>query len=63
MLAFATDELSKRVGQTLAGLINATLVRTALGTHPDITNALIQGNAYVSARTVFSDFLTRRTQS
>ncbi|KIL64475.1 hypothetical protein M378DRAFT_163255 [Amanita muscaria Koide BX008] len=25
LLAFATDELSKRVGQTLAGLINATL--------------------------------------
>ena len=27
MLAFATDELSMRVGQTLAGLMNATLVR------------------------------------
>ena len=27
MLAFATDELSCRVGQTLAGLLNATLVR------------------------------------
>lgn len=26
MLAFATDELSLRVGQTLAGLLNATLV-------------------------------------
>lgn len=28
LLAFATDELSLRVGQTLAGLINATLVST-----------------------------------
>ena len=27
LLAFATDELSIRVGETLAGLINATLVR------------------------------------
>ncbi|KAF8841772.1 calcium proton exchanger [Paxillus ammoniavirescens] len=27
LLAFATDELSLRVGQTLAGLLNATLVR------------------------------------
>ena len=27
LLAFATDELSMRVGQTLAGLLNATLVR------------------------------------
>ncbi len=27
LLAFATDELSIRVGQTLAGLLNATLVR------------------------------------
>jgi Ca2+/H+ antiporter len=26
-LAFATDELSIRVGETLAGLLNATLVR------------------------------------
>ena len=26
LLAFATDELSLRVGQTLAGLLNATLV-------------------------------------
>jgi Ca2+:H+ antiporter len=26
LLAFATDELSMRVGQTLAGLLNATLV-------------------------------------
>lgn len=26
LLAFATDELSLRVGQTLAGLMNATLV-------------------------------------
>lgn len=26
LLSFATEELSKRVGQTLAGLINATLV-------------------------------------
>lgn len=26
LLAFATDELSMRVGQTLAGLMNATLV-------------------------------------
>ena len=29
LLAFATDELSMRVGQTLAGLMNATLVRFA----------------------------------
>ncbi|KAI0368738.1 calcium/proton exchanger [Pilatotrama ljubarskyi] len=28
LLAFATDELSMRVGQTLAGLLNATLVNT-----------------------------------
>jgi hypothetical protein len=27
LLAFATEELSLRVGQTLAGLLNATLVR------------------------------------
>ena len=27
LLALATDELSMRVGQTLAGLLNATLVR------------------------------------
>ena len=26
LLGFATEELSKRVGQTLAGLLNATLV-------------------------------------
>jgi Ca2+/H+ antiporter len=26
LLAFATDEISLRVGQTLAGLLNATLV-------------------------------------
>lgn len=29
LLAFATDELSIRVGETLAGLLNATLVRTS----------------------------------
>lgn len=29
LLAFATDELSAYVGQALAGLINATLVRTS----------------------------------
>jgi hypothetical protein len=27
LFAFATDELSIRVGETLAGLLNATLVR------------------------------------
>ena len=30
LLAFATDELSIRVGQTLAGLLNATLVSVLL---------------------------------
>jgi hypothetical protein len=29
LLAYATDELSIRVGQTLAGLLNATLVRAS----------------------------------
>jgi hypothetical protein len=30
LLAVATDELSMRVGQTLAGLLNATLVRVQI---------------------------------
>ena len=34
LLAFATDELSLRVGQTLAGLLNATLVSDPSDIHP-----------------------------
>lgn len=33
LLGFATEELSLRVGQTLAGLMNATLV-SVIGTFP-----------------------------
>lgn len=46
LLAFATDDLSMRVGQTLAGLLNATLVRSQSVAH---THAYLlqctQGNA------------------
>jgi Ca2+:H+ antiporter len=47
MLAFATDELSCRVGQTLAGLLNATLVRSLKCSVPLVNAKLIdlQGNA------------------
>ena len=48
LLAFATDELSLQVGQTLAGLLNATfvgLIYTVSSTH--LTDAYLQGNACV----------------
>ena len=52
LLAFVTDELSIRVGQTLAGLINVTLVRTSFRlefSYPRILRltkrGFLQGNA------------------
>ena len=47
LLAFATDELSIRVGETLAGLLNATLVRTSfpLILRLTKTHVRLQGNA------------------
>ena len=51
LLAFATDELSIRVGETLAGLLNATLVRTQfrliLVRWLTETCVFLQGNASV----------------
>ena len=38
LLAFATDELSIRVGETLAGLLNATLVRHFISPHAHLSN-------------------------
>ena len=51
MLAFATDELSIRVGETLAGLLNATLVRASFSASYFLPSAhknavaCLQGNA------------------
>lgn len=48
LLAFATEELSLRVGETLAGLINATLVRASF--HPKFSPSSVSQNAVFACR-------------
>lgn len=48
LLGYATEELSLRVGQTLAGLLNATLVRILIPQHDGRdtdSRIMVQGNA------------------